>query len=71
MKIQRIISQHRRDFMAIFECEHCGHTKEQRGYDDAYYHNSVIPKMKCEKCGKMTGGDYQPVPTKYPEGIQV
>ena len=71
MKIQRIISQHRRDFRAIYECEHCGHTKNGRGYDDAYFHQNVIPQMKCEQCGKMAGDDYRPLTTKYPEGMQV
>lgn len=71
MKIQKILSQHRRDFTAIFKCEHCGHTKEKRGYDDIYYHQKVIPKMKCEKCGKVAEEDYRPLATKYPEGMQV
>lgn len=38
-----------RDFKAIFECEHCGHTKTKSGYDDANYHQNVIPTMKCSK----------------------
>lgn len=29
MRIQRKIRQHRRDFTAIYECEHCGHTLER------------------------------------------
>ncbi len=52
MKIKEIIAQHRRDFMAIYECEHCGHEEQGSGYDDAYYHNTVVPKRKCDKCGK-------------------
>ena len=44
MRIKEIISQHRRDFKAIFECEHCGHTETKSGYDDANYHQNVIPK---------------------------
>jgi len=31
MKIKKIVSQHRRDFIAIYECEHCGH--EEKGVD--------------------------------------
>lgn len=31
MKIQKITSQHRRDFSAIMECEHCGHTEIDNG----------------------------------------
>lgn len=68
MKIKRINSQHRRDFRADYECEHCGHIEEDRfGYDDAYFHQNVIPKMKCKKCGK-TAENYRPLTTKYPDG---
>lgn len=71
MRIKEIISQHRRDFKAIFECEHCGHTEAKSGYDDANYHQNVIPTMKCPKCGKVAGENYRPLTTKYPEGMQV
>ena len=72
MKIKKITSQSRRDFCAIYECEHCGHnTKEKSGYDDSYFHNEVIPKMKCEQCGKTAGEDYRALTTKYPDGMQV
>lgn len=71
MRIKEIISQHRRDFKAIFECEHCGYTETKSGYDDANYHQNVIPKMKCSKCGKVAGENYRPLTTKYPEGMQV
>jgi transcription elongation factor Elf1 len=71
MKIKKIISQHRRDFTAIYECEHCGHEKEGSGYDDANFHQNVIPDMKCKKCGKKSGADYRPLSTKYPEGYQI
>lgn len=52
MRIQRKISQHRRDFLAIFECEFCGETKERTGYDDTYFHREVIPSMTCPECGR-------------------
>lgn len=71
MKIKRILSQNRRDFRAVYECEHCGHESEQYGYDDANFHHNVIPKMKCSKCGKTAAEDYSPLETKYPEGQQV
>jgi ribosomal protein L37AE/L43A len=32
MKVQKILSQHRRDFQAIYECEHCGQTSKGGGY---------------------------------------
>jgi len=71
MKIKEIKSQSRRDFTAIYECEHCGHTKEGYGYDDAYYHQKVIPDMECPNCGKKAKDDYRPLTTKYPDGYTV
>ena len=71
MKIKKITSQHRRDFTAVYECEHCGLEKVGSGYDDANYHNNVIPNMKCLVCGKSAGDDYRPLTTKYPEGMQI
>ena len=71
MKIERITYQNRRDLKAIFKCEHCGHEEEKWGYDDANFHNNVIPKMECKNCGKTASEDYRPLATKYPEGMQV
>ncbi len=65
MKIKKIVSQHRRDFRAIYECEHCGDTHEGSGYDDAHFHNSVIPAMKCEACQKVAPEEYRPLAPKY------
>lgn len=68
MKIKEIKSQHRRDFYATYECEHCGHvTDKQSGYDDANFHNNVIPKMECPSCGKTASDNYRPLAPKYPE----
>ena len=71
MKIEKIIHQHRRDFRAIYKCEHCGFEKENSGYDDANFHKNVIPAMVCEKCGKTADESYRPLATRYPEGMQV
>ncbi len=71
MKIKEILSQNRRDFRAIYECEHCGETNEGYGYDDSNFHENVIPKMKCGKCGKTAPESYRPLTTKYPDGFQV
>lgn len=74
MKINRITYQHRRDFKAIYECEGCGHMHEGSGYDDANFHENIIPAMCCPKCGKTSvecGADYRPLTTKYPEGFQI
>jgi ribosomal protein L37AE/L43A len=65
MRIQKIVSQHRRDFTAIYECEHCGRTRKGYGYDDHNFHNEVIPKMKCPSCEKTAGDTYQPLTPKY------
>ncbi len=67
MKIKQIMSQHRRDFTALYECEHCGVEQEASGYDDAYFHNSVVPKMECAVCGKTAKENYRPLTTKYAE----
>lgn len=53
MRLLRKTRQHRRDFTGVFECEHCGHTHERSGcYDDAYYHEHVIPRLPCPQCGE-------------------
>jgi DNA-directed RNA polymerase subunit M/transcription elongation factor TFIIS len=71
MRIKEITSQNRRDFYAIYECEHCGHTFKGSGYDDAHYHSRVVPNMVCSECGKKAKDTYRPLTTKYPEGKQV
>lgn len=71
MKIKQIISQSRRDFTAIYICEHCDHEQKQCGYDDANFHKNVIPTMTCDKCKQKSPEDYRPLTTKYPEGFQV
>ena len=59
MKIQRITFEHRFDFHADMECEHCHHIQELKsGYDDEYYHRNVIPAMKCKGCGKNRLGEF-------------
>ena len=67
MKIKNITSQHRRDFQAVYECEHCGASESGCGYDDANFHKNVIPRMKCKQCGKTAKEDYRPLETKYAE----
>ena len=60
MKIREILSQHRNDFTATMECEHCGHTaKLTSGYHDAFYHERVIPAMRCGACGKNRAGEVE------------
>jgi transcription elongation factor Elf1 len=71
MKIKEILSQNRRDFKAIYECEHCGHTETKGGYDDANFHQNVIPHMVCKNCGKKSPDTYRGLQPKYPEGFQI
>lgn len=53
MYIKRKTFQSRRDFHALMDCEFCDASSIElkTGYDDAYYHGTVIPAMKCASCG--------------------
>lgn len=67
MRIKHRYRQHRRDFWAIYVCEHCGHETDSTGYDDAYFHQNVIPAMKCAECGKAGNGPSSA--PAVPEGV--
>lgn len=71
MKIKEITSQIRRDFRAIYECEHCSATKKGSGYDDANFHDNVIPDMECEKCGMKANKNYRPLAPMYDAGVVI
>lgn len=80
MKIREMLYQIRRDFWATFECEGCGFVDKGkkgrgvRGYDDRYFHDTVIPGMACPQCGKSRidlGVDGERTETRYQEGYQV
>jgi len=62
MRIKTKLSQHRRDFQAIYACESCGHEVRGYGYDDANFHENVIPAMACPECGATGTG-----PTSTPD----
>lgn len=70
MYIKKRVSQHRRDFTAVYKCEHCGEESEGSGYDDTYFHEHVIPRRECKGCGKASDGNvpFRPVATKYADG---
>lgn len=58
MVIEEFIDQINNDFWCTYKCEHCQHeTGKQSGYDDAYFHNEVIPKKHCPKCGLNSKGE--------------
>lgn len=74
MVIKEITDQYRRDFSAIYVCNHCGTEVEGRGYDDRNFHDNVIPMMVCKNCGKKEvdfNKNYRPLTTKYPDEYQV
>ncbi len=67
MKIKEILSQSRRDFTAIYVCEHCGYEEKGYGYDDTHFHEKVIPAKVCPKCGKIAPENYRALTTKHPD----
>ena len=71
MRIIEIRSQHRRDFTAVYQCEWCRWEHTGSGYDDTNFHVNVIPAMKCGKCHKTAGDDYEPRTPKYPDGMTI
>lgn len=57
MKIKEILTEHRNDFTATLECEHCGAVQPLKtGYHDTYYHTRVIPAIFCQACKKDRAG---------------
>ena len=71
MKIKTIESQHRRDFYAIYQCEHCGHEHRGPGYDDTHFHTVVVPGMSCTECGKKADDTFRALAPKYPAHLNV
>lgn len=75
MKIKEITYRNRRDFKAIYECEHCNYVSTEKeygfGYDDRNFHDNVIPKFECKACGKKASESYEGMGTKYSEGYQI
>lgn len=75
MIIKKKLRQHRRDFTAIYECEHCGHTHENSGYDDTHFHENVVPNRKCPECEESSNSKRSDKTVirrpKYPEGVTV
>lgn len=67
MRTEKKTYQNRRDFKAVFACDECGDKREDWGYDDAYFHDKVIPAMVCKKCGA-TGGEVTSSPD-VPAGL--
>lgn len=59
-----------RDFTGVMECEHCKNKEQLKtGYNDANYHDNVIPKFYCKSCGKNRAGlreGEEPLPEMIP-----
>lgn len=71
MHIKQITNQHRRDFYAVYACEHCKFERKGEGYDDSNFHQNVIPAMICPNCNKTASEGYQPRATKHDSGAIV
>lgn len=58
MKIQKNLTTFGSDFTALMVCESCGTTaKLMSGYNDAFYHNHVIPCINCPTCDRNHYGE--------------
>mgnify|MGYP003650562647 CR=1 FL=1 len=71
MRIKKITHQHRRDITAIFVCEHCKLETEGTGYDDTFWHQKIVPEMKCCGCNKTAPDTFEPRSPKYPDDQRV
>lgn len=76
MIIKEKLRQSRRDFWAIYQCEHCNYeTGEESGYDDSYFHNEVIPNRECPECGESSNSKRSDKTvikkTKYPDHVTI
>lgn len=56
-------NQYRRDFIADYECENCGHKVNISGYDDYNFHVNVIPDWTCPNCNESTKSLNENLPT--------
>lgn len=75
MIIKEKKKQHRRDFTAVYKCEHCGHTYEGSGYDDRNFHENVLPDRECQECGESSNSKRSDETVtrkpRYPEHLTV
>lgn len=57
MKIQTIRDQLRNDLYGTLVCEHCGASQKFVGYNDHFWHRSVLPNVRCNACGCNSAAD--------------
>lgn len=62
MRIDKVTSQSGNDFHADYVCEHCGFKKNAYGYNDTYFHATVIPGWACDECGLRRDGTAGDIP---------
>jgi len=66
MIILRILSQNRRDLRVDFICEHCLTVeKNKSAYDDDFFHEKIVPDMKCKRCHNKAHENYRALRTRY------
>lgn len=56
MRIKNILNRSRRDFTAVYKCEFCNEEVQGYGYDDANFHDHVVPNLSCRFCKKSSEG---------------
>lgn len=65
MYLIRSYSFSRRDFTGDLKCEFCSNREHRvKCYDDSYFHQHVIPGIKCKACDKSTSDDPGKVPVQ-------
>lgn len=58
MKIYALNPGNGRDLYGRLLCEHCGRNEKlSGGYNDAHWHNNVLPAFHCKGCGKNRAGE--------------
>ncbi len=60
MRIAKVIARHNKQMNLRFECEYCGYVFIGTGYDCEYFHESVVPELACDSCGKTAGSGFVP-----------
>src|SRR5690625_4939763 len=69
MHIKRKASQYRRDFTAIYQCEHCHPEVTGTGSDDINFHQRVIPAMACPASATTADGSTPETVTDVAEDV--
>ena len=58
MKIISLDQGNGRDLYGMMKCEHCNTSARlSGGYNDAFWHEKVLPAFHCKECGKNRAGE--------------